>query len=150
MPIIRPEDIPYAAPTSKIRAFLSSTVQSITASTWEMIELDGETHDVDEEFASYKFTAKTAGYYLIIGKVYFDGIADTAPVLVGIRINGNVDDYTYTTQGTTADACPCVACVRYLSVNDYVELWGYHADPSAASAVNNEDVTALSCTLLPS
>lgn len=107
---------------TRIRAY-KSAAQTITKNTYEKVELDAETYDNLGEFASYKFTATVAGYYLVIGQVQMV-MDDDAPLQVYIKKNGVYQGGVLVSGNGQQSAS--VSDILSLAVDDYVELWIYH------------------------
>lgn len=124
-----------AAATSltRIRAY-KSAAQTITKNSWEKVELDAETYDSKGEFASYKFTATVAGYYLVIahaGMVMELG----KKLLVAIYKNGSAISYSSQEAVTATDVFIDVEDILSLAVGDYVEMYVYHGNGANTAIV---------------
>jgi len=114
---------------SQIRAYLSAADQSIPNTTYTKVTLDGETFDVLSEFdnaVNYRFTAKTAGYYLATGHIrYKDPVADKSLFAVlyknGVLYTAIGNQSAYTSRISTS-----VIDLIYLAIGDFIELWTWH------------------------
>jgi len=116
--------------SSRVSAYLGSD-QTITKNTWTIVELDTESYDGDGEFASYTFTATTAGYYHITGRVCFLSMAAGKAVYVAIhRLNLGINVATNANYSTTAGTNRLeVSCDVYLNGStDTIVLRCYHDD----------------------
>lgn len=126
------------AKQSASRATLANQ-QTIANTTWVKILLDTETYDIQSEFASNKFTAKTSGLYLLIGKVvywYSDTLAAKMYV-AGVYKNGVLFSDMWIQSAINAKAVtPLVIATAFLAANDYIELYAYH-ETGANCKINN-------------
>ena len=115
-------------PTSRARAYLTTSQLDIPHATFTKVLLDGETYDVGGNFSNYKFTAPVAGYYLIMGKIGYLYTSVVADKIYGavIRIN-NIDKGQHIVSAAVASFLDVTTFnLLYLNVNDYVELFAYH------------------------
>lgn len=110
---------------SAARAYLAGN-QVISTETWTKLLLTTENYDVQSEFANNKFTAKTAGFYLIIGNVEISTLG--ANQLMYGAIYKNSIAQVYSNSPTSVIVSPYVSFsdIIYLNVDDYAELWIYH------------------------
>lgn len=128
---------------SAARAYLAGA-QNLTASTWTKILLDTESYDLRGEFASNKFTATKAGYYLVIGNVSIQSTDDNA--ITGASIYKNGSQYSQSffgtggTGGTGANICDLIQ----LNATDYVELYGYNSSATDKALYTSSDKTWMS------
>ena len=116
-------------PVNTAKAYLSASQNNIANLTVTKVLLDTENFDVNNEFASNKFTAKTAGYYLILGSVGWNSNNYTVDKTYGatIQISGSSVATTYIHASETTNLLvPAVSTIAYLAINDYVELYCYH------------------------
>jgi len=115
----------YAAvsiPTvGRARAY-PSAAQTISHATWTKVTLDTENYDVLGEFASSRYTATVAGYYLCIGSVGYTAVADKL-YEVSIYKNGAGACRDFRHSSHVEDVSPKAVDIIYLAVNDYVELY---------------------------
>lgn len=121
--------------TSKARAYRGTSVQSIANNTLTKVELNAESYDVDSEFDSttnYRFTATSAGYYLVCASCRLDAGVDGKYLLTLITKNGNVVAYTQMHMSSTSGAGIGVSDILYLASGNYVELYVKH-DSGVAS-----------------
>jgi hypothetical protein len=113
-----------------------SVAQSIGNAAWTALTFDTETLDRDNGHSTTsntsRYTAQTAGYYLVIGGV------DWAPNATGnrlIRFAVNGTAVAGSTAGqvgfATQDPGLTIARLIYLNVNDYVETHVYQTSGSA-------------------
>jgi hypothetical protein len=84
--------------------------------------------DTNSNFASNKFTATVAGYYLMSGQI-FSNIGPNG-LLASIAKNGNQHSFGSQTNGSSFRAV--VSDIIYLDVGDFVEL---HAYAGAATTI---------------
>jgi len=117
------------AKQSRVAAYLS-TNQNVPTSTWTKVNLNAEDYDEQGEFdptTNYRFTAKKAGYYLVVGQVrYVAATIGTTVIYIDVRKNG-AETITMVSiwAGTSIEFGGMCAHVLYLAVNDYLELWTY-------------------------
>ena len=108
--------------------------QSIAGSSYVKVLLDTETWDLDDEFASNKFTVKTAGRYFIIVQTHMADMAADQKLQNFIYKNGsdacNARNNTSSAGGLTA----ITATVLILAVDDYIESYVYNGDSTARDA----------------
>lgn len=109
--------------------------QTLTSATTTKMTLDTEAWDTDSDFTSSRFTPGKAGYYLVIGYVYFSGTGLTLPT-VWIYKNGSAFDSSKYQASAGADArlfLPVI--VNCNGSTDYIELY-------ARASVTSGSVTA--------
>lgn len=108
-------------------AYQSSQQTGITASTWTKINLNAESFDTNNNFASSRFTPTVAGYYQINGIVTLQGGNSGYYVFCAIYKNGSIYTQGQPCQGS-ANYYPTsvVNSVVYLNGStDYVELYAF-------------------------
>lgn len=114
---------------SGARAYRSGSSQSIPLAIATKCQYNAETYDIQSEYDSavnYRFTAKVAGYYLVIGQVSYDGAVDGNSYRAIIYKNGAQIACRRVHAATNAYHIePQVTDVVYLAANDYLELWTY-------------------------
>lgn len=123
-----------------VRAYRSSTTQTITTATWTKVELDAETVDRNGEFDSstnYRWTCVTPGYYRVIGTAR---IASSADVILTIRKNNSAVS-TVEAINTSSDQSLTVSDVITCAVGDYIELFIYHATGADRTVTNGSNYT---------
>ena len=76
---------------SRARAYLATSTQSIPDITATKVLFNAESFDILGEFASYKFTATKAGYYLIHSTVLWQTPVDGSLYEIFIYKNNAVD-----------------------------------------------------------
>jgi hypothetical protein len=122
------------AKQSGCRAYLSAN-QLIASGAWTKVNINALTYDVQTEFntSTYKFTAKTAGTYLVIHQVALfkaTYLASGTACVAGIRKNGaQVAESDLVLGGAFNPCWQCTALLQ-LAVNDYIEGYIYHNDGS--------------------
>jgi len=112
-------------------AYLSSSSQSVTNSTWTKVQLNAEQFDTNSNFDSttnYRFTPTVAGYYqinLVISCSYAGTTQKNQ--IIAIYKNGTVHKYGYLqTDGTSIYGAPSISAVIYMNgTSDYIEGYGY-------------------------
>lgn len=131
---------------SSTRYYLSAS-QSISAGGPRKILLDTKSWDVQNEFASNKFTAKEAGKYIICGKSRIGLLDDGEYFDVYIYINGALSVFQKV-YSPGANLYPVLGVVDEfdLAVNDYVELYARHDHGSNLNLLGGSDVTSLAVT----
>ena len=114
----------YAQPTN---------ATTLANNTFTKITLDDEIIDTNGVFASSRFTATTAGKYLIIGNLSVNLTVATAYLSASIYKNGVAINYGFgksnTSGANTVNAVTSI--ITSLSVNDYIELYGIHDNGSS-------------------
>ena len=115
--------------TSHISVYLS-TDQTITKSVWTKIELDSESYDNDNEFATYKFTADAEGYYHITTRCAFLSMAASKGVYLAIKKNSGANVAAHAIYATSAgtNRLEASADVYFNGTTDYVESYCFHDD----------------------
>ena len=124
-----------------------SANQSISANTWTKITLDQEVFDADGVFASNKFTAPSAGKYLIITSVRCNNPNagenfQSALYKNGSYFNGagNAREYA---QGSAHEIILKCSVILSLAQNDYIELYaragGAGEDVAGSTAGSGEE-----------
>jgi len=117
------------AKQSRAAAHLSVN-QDILTGTWTKINLNVVDYDEQGEFdptTNYRFTAKKAGYYFVVGQVRYV-VADLAQTAcyADVRKNGVESiPMLFQYEGTVEMGAICIHIFQ-LAVNDYLELWTYH------------------------
>ena len=135
---------------SRARAYCNSN-QSISSGTWTKIQLNAEDFDTLSEFDSttnYRFTASTAGYYVVNGNVGFLAAVADKVIYVGIRKNNSEEAIVSYQASCTNTIYGNVSAIIYLAVNDYLDLWVYHEFGSNYNVNGNRAVTYLSVAKL--
>jgi len=129
--------------TSRARVYRNGT-QSINASTWTKVLLDTETYDTRSEFASNKFVATVAGYYLVICNQHYGDYGNDKEQRIAIYKNGAV--YAKREWATHADndGGLNVMDVVELAATDYVEMYTYHVAGGATNLQGGASVTWMS------
>lgn len=124
---------------SSARAYQSSVAQSVLASTFTTVVFDTKSWDIQNEFASNSFTAKTAGKYSVQSQVYLSGIASAKRVTISINVNGGAvtrnDNFTTTSAG--GDMVTFVSDIVGLNVNDVVTVTIFQTDTGTRSLNNS-------------
>jgi len=74
-----------------------------------------------------RFTVKQAGYYLITAGLKFRNAADGENCQLNISVNGSTKLATNQRAGAAGDVQVSTSFIKYLAVNDYVEMKGNRA-----------------------
>ncbi len=117
------DSIKITFPVNTCRAYLSVQQDNLSNSIATKVLLDTENFDVNNEFTSNRFTAKTAGYYLIFGSSNFTNVVADKMYETLIYVNGANQGYTDTHTSLVAAISSQVSTLIHLNVNDYVELY---------------------------
>lgn len=114
---------------SKARGYHSGADQVIPTAIYTKIQLNAETYDSQNEFDSttnYRFTAKEAGTYAVMGQVYYLNDADSYRMILALYKGGanwiNCDVIKHAGSFISLLQCDCVE----LDANDFLELWTFH------------------------
>jgi len=112
---------------SGAKAYLSAS-QTLASGTWIKINLDVKVWDLNNEFdtSSHRFTVSQAGYYLIVGVIWFRNLGTDVRGIVGVYKNGSAFEDIHQGFWAGGDLSMIINCtgVEYLVANDYLELWG--------------------------
>jgi hypothetical protein len=110
--------------------------QTVATNTWTKLELDAETYDTDNAFASYKFTVPSGegGKYLFVYGGGTDSLNNSSHGAIALYKNGSVvnESFVRSYPNSTTGAYPAKSCVLVLAASDYVELYGQHTKGSNA------------------
>jgi len=143
-------DPPSGGFTSKARAYRNSSAQVISNDISTKVQLNAETFDVDSEFdiaTNYRFTAKTAGYYLVTGQIgylYSSTVDGKRYSCIIRKNNATAAENCCQSASSAQNYLRCnVSDIIYLGVNDYVELFTSHTSGVNASIANGSDITFL-------
>jgi len=111
----------------------TSSTQSLAGEAWTKITLDSEYSDTNGEFTASRYTAVTAGDYLVSAQVYENGESgDPAAWTPAIYKNGAIFlRAAQTTDYAVQYSFPLAAVVIPLSVDDYLELYCYQSEATA-------------------
>ncbi len=118
--------------TSRARVYLSAD-QSINANSSTKILLDTENYDGDGEFTSNRFTAVSAGYYLVVAEVALDSLDDGESLQPMIYVNGaEVCRNRAYSGGADKYLRGFVSDIVSLGAGGYVELYARHDSAEGA------------------
>jgi len=127
--------------SSRARAYLSGSPQSIPDSTSTKIQLDTENFDELGEFdpvTNHRFTAQNAGYYLICGGVAYLNPVDGGSYVARIHKNGaEITGQSLIAAANNKHITPVCTDIVYLDAGDYLELYTWHDSGVAKDAYNN-------------
>ena len=127
---------------SAVRAYRTTSNQMIATGTSTKLQLNIVSYDIGEEFditTNYRFTAKKAGYYLIVVNVTWGNSVDQKNHYVGIRKNGATAlNHKLVSSGTTWFV-QSYSDILLLNPNDYIEVYveqdtGGNADVNAGES----------------
>ena len=130
------------SPKPLARAFVSSG-QSVSSSTWTVVDFDVEDYDVTSNFniVTDRFICPTPGYYLISGKVKFVTMLDGEAIWVAVFREGVSVIESSVYGSNTVSLSTNFADIVYLNAGDYVELRVYHTGSFSRSVYGNPDGT---------
>jgi len=114
-----------------------SANQSIAGSSYVKIALDTEVWDLDNEFASNKFTVKTAGRYFIIVQTHMADMGTDKKLQNFIYKNGTDVCNARSNTSSAGHLTAMTANVLELAVDDYIESYVYNGDGTARNASNS-------------
>ena len=116
-----------------------SVNQSISNNAWTKIHLNAVDYDEQGEFdptTKYRFTAKKAGYYFVVGQVRYV-VADLPQTVcyVDVRKNGAESiTMTFEYSGNGVEMGAICIHIFQLAVNDHLELWTYQTSGATQQA----------------
>lgn len=118
-------------PRTRIFAKRSFSNQSISTLTWTKVIWNNEIIDTANEFANARFTAKTAGFYIIGTGVMFRDLLGHKVCYCKIKHNG-VQQFVkkVITPDVLGNYMPFSIGILDMNVNDYVEIDAYHSSGS--------------------
>lgn len=109
-------------------AYQSSAQTGLTVA-WTKISLQAELFDTNNSFDSttnYRFQPTVAGYYMLIGNIYFTTTGINNYIAIYKNGNGVVYGTAYPTASGASNPYSSVTTFVYMNgTTDYVELWGY-------------------------
>jgi hypothetical protein len=117
-------------------AYLATSNQNVSGSTWTKVQLNTETFDTNNNFDSttnYRFTPTVAGYYQINAGIYFNTGLTQLKFIIAIYKNGSIYKsipWSY----DSAQSWFCGQISDVISMNgttDYLELYAYQTNASA-------------------
>ena len=114
---------------SRVKAYLSGGNQTIPSGVETKVELNAESYDEQGEFdptTNHRFTAKKAGYYLIIGSVLYNTPTADKRYMAIIKKNGGSISLFSVIPSVSDAIWPQTQVIEYLDVGDYIELFTYH------------------------
>lgn len=131
--------------TSRARVYRSG-YQNLPADTWTKIQFNVETYDGANEYntSTFKFTAGSAGYYLINAQVWILHMDANSDAELGIKVNGSrvVSAQEYTPKyGSVIPSC---SDIIHLSAGDYVEVSVRQYSATAKNVNGSSNLTYMS------
>ena len=133
--------------TSKCYVYRDTSNQTIGTASWTKVQLNAEVTDNDNEFdhiTNYRFTATTAGFYFIRGKIQIIGLGDGK--FLGIAINKNSGTYLDDTRiyaSGIQNTMAWTSILVELAATDYIEMEVYHDHGSNRDIVMGQNITNL-------
>lgn len=117
----------WAAPASNalpVAKAKPTSNQSISQTVLTKVDFGTEVYDSDSDFASSRFTAGVAGYYIISACVTFETI-DDVDFYLSVHKNGAEENVQYYGFSTSSQNYPTgsLNTAVYLAQNDYVEIY---------------------------
>jgi len=127
------------------RVSLSDDQLNLVDSVATKVLVSGIDFDVGDNFDSYKFTAPITGFYDIRGQVSFINVVADKRYSAHIFKNGlSIGSVTADTHSTSTAEISCfVACRKYLTAGQYIELYA-----TSYAGVNTVDIQGYSRTFL--
>lgn len=113
-------------------------VQSIPNATYTTVIFDYEYFDTENEYSKStgKYTPQTAGYYLCIGSVVFDTLADTKKFIIIVNKNTTMISVDRATVGGTDLCGGCVTAIAYMNGStDYLVVQAYQNEGGAKNVL---------------
>ncbi|MCK9595433.1 MAG: hypothetical protein M0R35_07150 [Candidatus Omnitrophica bacterium] len=123
---------------SSFRAW-AGTSQTISTGTITKVTFGSEDYDVNNEFASSRFTAKTAGYYLFEACINFTNLVEGDTGMIYIMKNSSsapIGLHTHTLGGAIENYLSVCALIN-MAVNDWVEVYCQQNHGSDRTINNN-------------
>lgn len=116
----------FQTTNAKARVYLTNR-QTLSAQTWEKIELEGESFDPGSNFdavTDYDFTVPVSGYYFVAGAIRWDdeGVNDNEPYCAAIYVNDDSVINKYDSPAGGGSLLQLIFTVMHLDKNDRVEL----------------------------
>lgn len=127
---------------SKVRVYPNSN-QSISTGTWTTVTLDQEDYDVNDEFASNKFTAKNSGYYIVSAAIKWLSTETDKQYVTYIYKNGNQQSYRATQSSHSTSMTSNITDIIYLDKGDYIEMKALHNGASSINIAGDSTATFL-------
>jgi len=112
--------------SSRCRAYRGTSDQTIGSGAWTKILFNTEDYDSDSEFASSRFTATNAGYYLISISALILNLADGDLMILSVYKNGVASAQTRLYMAAAGHGELNVSDIASLSATDYIEGYVYH------------------------
>jgi hypothetical protein len=113
---------------------------TLSHNTLTKVTFDSENYDTNNNFASSTFTPTVAGYYQIVPSVDFQ-LVSTRAYYIDVRLykNGGIVKYgtlsITSSNGAQSQINPLFPPIYMNGTTDYIELYAYHFDYTAAAAV---------------
>ncbi len=137
--ISNPIDLSKILFTSRVSVTLSGN-QAIPATTDTKVAFDTEDYDVNDEFASNRFTAKKAGFYHVDTQIYMLFVAVDISCTCKLFKNGAEIRYKHKMSDDDRASNPNISADVYLAVDDYLEIFVYQDDVISRSLISNSAV----------
>lgn len=113
----------------------ATAAQSLPHATWTKVNFPTEEFDLNSNFASSRFTATVAGYYMFTA-----GVEMVTSTYFGVSFwkNGAIKKVGILGSGIQLAQG---AAIIHLAATDYVEVYAYQAFGSAQNTIGGADVT---------
>ena len=114
---------------------IGTTGQSISASTWTVLQLGNEIYDTDSEYdvSTYRFTPSVSGYYQLNGTSM--KTSGSGHHIIGFWKNGS--KFLQGSYSTNEQYTVSSSCIMYMNgTTDYVNLMIYTSLASTTNAAN--------------
>ena len=138
---------------SKCKVYKTADQSNIADDTATKVVFEAEVYDIGNDFdlANDRFVAPVSGYYLILGHVYWKGLADNKRYSAMIYVNGgNVASGTSMAHSGITRVSAHVSAIAYVESGQYIELYCHQisgvSTPDVESGSENE--TSLTIHLL--
>lgn len=114
--------------TSKVRVWLSAA-QLIPSAIYTRLDLDTANWDTKSEFANFRFTALTAGWYQCHANIAFIALVVGDFAGLAMYVNGVAASYYLSHVSGVPVTYYQTTDTFFLTAGDFVEVWVYHDNP---------------------
>jgi hypothetical protein len=117
-------------------AYLATSTQNVSGSTWTKVQLNTEIFDTNSNFDSatnYRFTPTVSGYYQINAGIYFNTGLTQLKFIIAIYKNGSIyKSIPWSYDSAQSWFCGHISDVVLMNgTTDYLELYAYQTNASA-------------------
>ena len=146
----------FQAANAKASVYLDNR-QTLSAQTWEKIEMKGESFDPGSHFDSvtdYDFTVPVSGYYFVVAAIRWDdeGVRDKVHnegYCVAICVNEEAAINRYDSSASGGSAYQLIFTLIHLDENDRVDLWARSCEAGVDKDIcKGEDATWMAIYLI--